>query len=99
MSSSCSKWNCKLFSSRSAPVTLPCRDQFLGREEIREPTGCSLAFVTLPMRVRVLSFINAEVSISGARMRFLSGPCGCIARLLPFSAALNFLDVMALRRE
>ena len=76
-------------------MTLPLRDQFLGREVIRDPIGCSLAFVTLPMRVRALSFINAEVSISGARIRFRTGSPASGARLLPFSDAVNLLESMA----
>lgn len=56
---------------------------------MRDPIGCSLGFVTLPIKVSALSLIRAEVSRSGALI--LLGAVAYVlgAILLPFSSAVN----------
>lgn len=87
-SSSKSKRNWKQELPKSEPKKLPFSDYFLGRAKMREPIGCSLGLVTLPIRVRALSQMSVETSKSKTLMHLVGASSEREAKPLPFSAVV-----------
>ena len=63
-----------------------------------EPTGCSSALVTLPMRVKAFSFIWDKVSIEGDLICFLPVSPACVATGFPFFAAMYLPEAIVAER-
>ena len=95
-SSSSSRRNWRQVCPKSEPKTCPFRDHLRGRAEMRDPIGCSLGFVTLPISVSALSRMRADLSKSGALMRRGSTFAWAV-KPFPFSSAVNLRDAIASR--